>query len=118
MIVWQCKSTHFFSIGSVFVFFPQIFAGFCTLIHLHRGLHPYAHVRTYIVVEVYHIGDTLLRLPIVGEEFLVVDPLDLEDAVHALGDGVVRGLVALGHADADVMLDEGVHIAVAGIDFP
>ena len=87
LIVWQCKSTHFFSISSVFVFFPQIFAGFCTLTHLHRGLHPDAHVRTYIVVEVYHIGDTLLRLPIVGEEFSVVYPLDLEDAVHALGDG-------------------------------
>ena len=44
----------------------------------------------------------MLGLPIVGEEFLMVDPLDLEDAIHALCDGVVGGFVALGHTDAYV----------------
>ena len=45
----------------------------------------------------------------------MVYPFRLEDAVHALGDGVVGGLVAFGHADPYVVPDEGVDIAVAGV---
>ena len=81
-------------------------------------------MRAYLVVELYHAGDALFCGLPVGEQFLVVYPFRLEDAVHALGDGVVGGLVAFGHANPYVVSGEGVHVAVAGVlraavgDFP
>lgn len=52
---------------------------------------------------------------VVGKEFLMVNPLGLKDAVHALSDGIVGGIVAFCHADSDVVFDKGVNIPVAGI---
>lgn len=115
LVVWRCKITLFSGIAVVFFFFPKVFPGFGTVVHLHRGLVADAHMWAYVVVDVNHSGDTAFRVRKVGEEFLVVNPLDLEDAVHTLGDGVVGGLVALGHTDADVVFGECVHISVAGV---
>ena len=72
-------------------------------------------MRPYVVVEVYHAGDSLFGILIVGKEFLMVNPLGLKDAVHALSDGIVGGIVAFCHADSDVVFDKGVNISIAGI---
>lgn len=54
----------------------------------------------------------LFPVPETGD---AVEPFDLDDAVHTLGDGVVRGLVALRHADAHSVAPEQVDIVVAAI---
>ena len=82
LVVWRCKITFFFGNAVAFFFFPKVFPGFGTVVHLHRGLVADAHMGAYVVVDVYHSGDATFRIRKVGEEFLVVNPLDLEDAVH------------------------------------
>lgn len=97
------------------VFFPKIPARNLTAIYIHRFLVAYAHVRPDVVVEVYFTPDLLQGFLIAPEHGQVIYPLVFEYAVHALGHGIVRGIVALRHANADMMLHEDADILLAGV---
>ena len=73
-----------------------------------------AHVRALVVVEV---DSHLQRLPdfLYGAKGHVLEQLVLDDAVDALGHGVVLGVSALGHADPDAVCLEDACIGIAGI---
>ena len=74
-----------------------------------------AHVRPEVVVEMdvtaYYVAGMFQALKM----FLAVNPFLLDDAVHPLGDGIVRRLVVLRHADGYVMLLKHGYIIVATI---
>ena len=97
------------------VFFPKILARSLTAIHVHWLLVAYAHVRSYVVVEVYLSPNLTQGFLIVPEHGQVIYPLVFEDAVHAFGHGVVSGIVTLSHADADMVFHEDADVLLAGI---
>lgn len=74
-----------------------------------------AHVRTGVVVEMdvttYHVAGLFHALKM----FLAVNPFLLDDAVHPLGNGIVRRLVVFRHADGYMMLLKHRYIIVATI---
>ena len=65
-------------------------------------------MRTGVIVEEDEARDTLQRVLIRLEAAFAVDDLRLEDAVHALCNGVVSGLVVLRHTYSDPILLEFV----------
>ena len=83
--------------------------------HLCGCLHSYAHVRPAVVVEVHDGADELACFPRSTGPFHAVEPLLLDDAVHALGQGIVRGTVVLRHADADAQGAEAPDVLVAAV---
>ena len=100
----------------VFIFlFPKILARHLAVVYIHRLLIADTHMGPNVVVEVYHRRDFSQGLCVVAEHSLMVEPLVLEDTVHTLCYGVVRGIVTLGHADAYMMLHEDSDVLLAGI---
>ena len=71
-------------------------------------------MRTLVVVEV---DGLLYGCPhlLDGEERDVLEQLVLDDAVDALGDGIVLGVSAFGHTNLDIPRQEFLHIGKAGI---
>ena len=81
-----------------------------------RGcLHADAGMRSAVVIEGDEGGDALTCVADALEAMLAIDDLGLEDAVHTLCDGVVRGLVVFRHGDADGVLLEFVRIGIAAV---
>ena len=78
-------------------------------------LHADAVVRTGVVIEEDEAGYALQRIPVRLKAAFTVDDLRLEDAVHALCNGVVGGLVILRHADSHTILLQFVRIGVAAV---
>ena len=83
--------------------------------HLCGCLHRYAHVRPSVVVEVHDGAYELARLPRSLGTLHAVEPLLLDDAVDALGQGVVRGTVVLRHADADAKGVKATYVLIAAV---
>ena len=74
-----------------------------------------APVRPPVVVELDNAFQQSPCLLQAFGAFHPVEPFLLDDAVHALGYGVVRGLVVLGHADAGVDGLQALHVLVAAV---
>ena len=72
-------------------------------------------MRPLIVVEINERRDALPGVVDVLEAMLTVNDLRLESAVHTLCDGIVRGLVILGHRDAYTILLQFVRIGVTAV---
>ena len=72
-------------------------------------------MRASIVVEVHDAADELSCLPRSFRTLHAVEPLLLDDAVDALGDGIVRRAVVLRHADIDSQPIKTRHIVVATV---
>lgn len=85
----------------------------CT--HLCGRLHTVAHMRAPVVVEFHDAADELVCLPRSFRTLHAVEPLLLDDAVDALGDGIVRRAVVLRHADIDTQSVKASHILVAAV---
>ena len=115
MFLGGAKIRLFSRSQACFLFFPKIRSRLLSIIDGHRRHHPDAHVGPDVVVYMYHSGDGGFGLFPVPEDLLMVDPFDLQDAVDAFCDGVVRGVVPFRHADPDMVFDEFVDILVAGI---
>ena len=96
-------------------FFPYVPSWHLALVHIHRLLVSDTHVRAYVVVEFNHCSYLAYCFPVVPEHGLVVDPLVFDDAVHPLGHGIVRGVVALCHGNAYMVLRQPAHVQLAGI---
>ena len=110
------KDNDLFLTMQVFIFlFPKILARHLAVVYIHRLLIADTHMGPNVVVEVYHRRDFSQGLCVVAEHSLMVEPLVLEDTVHTLCYGVVRGIVTLGHADAYMMLHEDSDVLLAGI---
>ena len=83
--------------------------------HLCGCPHPDAHVRAAVVVEIHDAANELARLPCALRTLHAIEPLLLDDAVDALGQGIVRGTVVLRHADADTQPAKARHIFIAAV---
>ena len=118
MFLGDTKIRLFPKSQAFFLFFPKIRPRLLSIIDRHRCLHSDALVGPDMVVYMYHLGDGVFGLFPVAEDLLMVYPFDLEDAVDAFGDGVVRGIVPFCHADPDMVFDERVDILVAGVLHP
>ena len=79
------------------------------------GFHSDAGMRALVVVEADEGGDALTCVPDGLEAPLAVDDLCLEDAVHTLCNGVVRGFVVFRHGDSDAVLLQFVRIGIAAV---
>jgi len=80
------------------------------------SLVPDAHVRASAVVEGDEAPYVFQSLPVRREApFLSVYALALDDAVHALRDAVVGGLVVLGHRYQDAVPLQLLHVQVAAV---
>ena len=82
---------------------------------LRGGFHADAGMRPLLVVEADERADALPCVLQALEAALAVDDLGLEDAVHTLGYGVVRGLVVLRHRDADAVPLQLVRIGITTV---
>ena len=80
-----------------------------------RSLVADAHVWPSLVVEADEAPHHFPGMLHTGEPAPAVDALVLDDAVDALGHGVVRGLAVLGHRDGDAVGLEHGHIVVAAV---
>ena len=96
--------------------FPHLFLIASLLMGSIGSLQSDAVVRALAVVEVdkssYMLQSLLKRLE---TPVLTIFALTLDDAVHALCEGVVGGLVVLGHRDLYAMFLQFLHIEVAAI---
>lgn len=72
-------------------------------------------VRSIVVVEVDDVTDESLRLIHVLRAFHPVEPFLLDYSVDALGYGVVRGTIVLGHTDGGVYGVEQSYVSVAAV---
>ena len=96
--------------------FPHLPLFSLLLVDAVRSLVPDAHVRASAVIESYEAADVLQGFPIRREApFLTVDALAFDDAVHALRNAVVGGLVVLGHRYLYAVLLQLLHIQVAAV---
>ena len=72
-------------------------------------------MRSPVVVEVDDVSDEFLSLMLVFRTFHPIEPFLLDDSVDALGYGVVRGTIVLGHADGGVYGIEQSYVCVAAV---
>ena len=92
--------------------------------HLCGSSHPDTHVRSSVVIEFHDAADELSCLPRALGTLHAVEPLLLDDAVDALGQGIIRGTVVLRHADSDsqpvktrnIFIAAVLHAAVGVVD--
>ena len=82
---------------------------------LSGSLHADAGVWAGVVIEGDEAGYTLQCIWVRLEALLAVDDLGLEDAVHALRNSIVRGLVVLRHANLDAVLLQFVRIGITAV---
>ena len=82
--------------------------------HCLRCLHANAHMWTLRVVKAYYSIQNGFALVPCGY-FHLVQPLDLQYAVGAVGNGVLKWVAALRHANLNPMFLQFCHILVATV---
>ncbi len=83
--------------------------------HLCGSLHPDAHVRPSVVVEIHDVADEFACLPRALRSLHAIEPFLLDDAVDALGYGIVRRTVVFRHTDVGAQAAQTGHILVAAV---